>query len=94
MDAVAVAPDNRHAYSQEASVQVTLSPESAARFEDATRGWVDRRIAILIDDKVNSAPVVKSAIGGGHISITMGSAGDPALHLVEAKRLARALGGD
>ncbi|MDB4994721.1 MAG: Preprotein translocase secY subunit, partial [Myxococcaceae bacterium] len=94
VDAVAVAPDNRHAYSLEASVQVTLSPESAARFEDATRGWVDRRIAILIDDKVNSAPVVKSAIGGGHISITMGSAGDPALHLVEAKRLARALGGD
>ena len=29
-----------------------------------------------------------------HISITMGNAGDPGLHLVEAKRLARALGGD
>jgi preprotein translocase subunit SecD len=94
VDAVAVAPDSRHQFSPEASVQVTLSPESALRFEDATRGWTDRRIAILLDDKVTSAPVVKSAIGGGHISITMGSAGDPALHLVEAKRLARALGGD
>jgi preprotein translocase subunit SecY len=94
IDAVAVAPDNRHSFSLEASVQVTLSPESALRFEDATRGWTNRRIAILLDDKVTSAPVVKSAIGGGHISINMGSAGDPAVHLVEAKRLARALGGD
>jgi hypothetical protein len=93
IDAIAVAPSHR-SYSPEATVQVTLSPESAARFEDATRGWIERRIAILLDDKVTSAPVVRSAIGGGHISINMGSEGDPALHLIEAKRLARALGGD
>jgi preprotein translocase subunit SecD len=93
VDAVAVAPDGR-SYSPEATVQVTLSPEAATAFEDATRGWVNRRIAILVDDKVYSAPVVKSAIGGGHLSITMGSSGDPAQHLAEARKLARALGGE
>jgi SecY len=72
-------------------VAVTLSSDAAKRFEAATREWTERRLAILIDGEINSAPVVKTAIGGGHISITMGQ-GDPAQQLKKAKQLARGLG--
>jgi preprotein translocase subunit SecD len=71
-------------------VTVTLSDDAAARFEEATRAWVQRRIAIVLDDEIDSAPVVKTAISGGRISITMGM-GDPERLLDQAKRLARGL---
>jgi preprotein translocase subunit SecD len=71
---------------------VTLSSEAAARFEAATRAWVQRRLAIMVDDEIDSAPVVKSAIGGGHISITVGT-GDPERQFKQAESLARRLRG-
>jgi hypothetical protein len=74
-------------------VAITLHPEGAERFRVATAGWIKRRIAIVLDGRVDSAPVVQSEIGGGHISITLGSAGDRATRLEAAKRLARSLGG-
>jgi preprotein translocase subunit SecY len=73
-----------------AYVAVTLSPAGSERFRAATGSWVERRIAILVDDVVASAPVVKTEIGGGRITVTMG-AGDPEEQLVQAKALARAL---
>lgn len=76
--------------STEVYVQITLSPAAAERFEQATRENVQRRIAIVVGDEINSAPVVKSAIGGGRLSITMG-AGDVDVQLANAKKLARAL---
>jgi hypothetical protein len=80
-------PDRPPAY-----VLVTLSPQGARRFEDCTREWTQRRLAILIDGEINSAPVVKTAIKGGRLSITMG-AGDPGKQLSEAKDLAQSLRG-
>ena len=74
-----------------AYVAATLTPDAAKRFEDATGEWVNRRIAILVDDVVSSAPVVRTRIGGGHVQITMGSGGDPEHHLDEAKALANTL---
>jgi preprotein translocase subunit SecD len=59
----------------------------------ATRDWVQRRLAILVDGRVDSAPVVKSEIGGGRLTITMG-AGEPEKQLADARRLAASLGGD
>ena len=78
--------------SDDVYVAVTLSGEGGQRFEDLTREWVQRRIAILVDDEVNSAPVVKSVISGGHLSITMG-AGDPDKKYEEARVLAARLRG-
>jgi hypothetical protein len=75
----------------EVYVAVTLSPDAADRFEWATGAHVQERIAIIVDGRINSAPVVKSKIGGGRISITMG-VGDPELQIKQAKDLARGLG--
>lgn len=74
----------------EVYVAITLSPEGAERFRVATRDAVQRRIAIVVDDEIDSAPVVKAEIGGGRMSITMG-AGDPDRQLGQAKALARSL---
>jgi preprotein translocase subunit SecD len=77
----------------ETYVAITLSPEGAERFRVATRECVDRRIAIIVNDQVESAPIVKSEIGGGRMSITMGAAGSPEEQLAQAKALANSLGG-
>jgi preprotein translocase subunit SecY len=74
----------------EVYVAVTLSPDAAERFRIATREYIQRRIAIIVDGEINSAPVVKSEIGGGRLSITMG-AGDPERQLAQAKALANNL---
>jgi preprotein translocase subunit SecD len=49
-------------------------------------------LAIVVDDEIDSAPVVKSAIGGGHISITIG-AGASEAQMKQAQSLARRLRG-
>ncbi|MGH7294527.1 MAG: SecDF P1 head subdomain-containing protein, partial [Polyangiaceae bacterium] len=71
-------------------VAVTLSDAGGRRFADVTEQWVNRRLAILVDGHVDSAPVVKSRIAGGRLSITMG-AGDPDQQLADARRLAASL---
>jgi preprotein translocase subunit SecD len=67
-------------------VAITFSPAGADRFEEVTGANVQRRFAIILDDVVNSAPVIKGKIGGGHASITMGG-GDPDTQLKNATQL-------
>ena len=57
-------------------VSLTFSPAGADRFEEITGANINRRFAIILDDIVDSAPVIRSKIGGGRAQITMG-AGDP-----------------
>jgi preprotein translocase subunit SecY len=71
-------------------VAITLSPEAGERFRVVTGESVQRRIAILVDGEISSAPVVRSEIGGGRLSITMG-AGDRDRQLEQAKALANGL---
>jgi len=71
-------------------VAVTLSEAAAKQFEELTRAWTNRRLAIVIDGEINSAPIIKSVIAGGHVSITLGR-GDPDRALVQAKDLAARL---
>ena len=66
-------------------VAVTFSPAGADRFEEVTGANIQRRFAIILDDEINSAPVIKSKIGA-HASITLGS-GDPEQQLQQAKEL-------
>lgn len=73
-------------------VTVTFTPHGAAVFEDYTTHHVDRRIAIVVDDVVQSAPVIRSAIGGGVVQITMGGV-DEAQSERDAKRIASGFGG-
>jgi preprotein translocase subunit SecD len=70
----------------EVYVAITFSPAGADRFEEITGANVQRRFAIILDDVINSAPVIKTKIGGGHASITMG-AGDPDRQLKSAEKL-------
>ena len=55
-------------------VRMELTPKGAAIFEDITGRNVKRRFAIILDGKVESAPVIQTKIPGGVATITMGSA--------------------
>ncbi len=70
----------------EVFVAITFSPQGADRFEEVTGANVNRRFAIILDDVINSAPVIRSKIGGGRASITMG-AGDQDQQLKQAEKL-------
>jgi preprotein translocase subunit SecD len=67
-------------------VAVTFSPAGADRFEEVTGANIQRRFAIILDDEIDSAPVIRSKIGGGRASITLG-AGDPEQQLAQARQL-------
>lgn len=69
-------------------VLVELSQEGGAVFEALTRRIVGRRLAIVVDGKVLSAPMVREPIPGGKISIQMGMAGNA---LADAGSLASSL---
>jgi preprotein translocase subunit SecD len=70
----------------EVYVAITFSPAGADRFEQITGDNVNRRFAIILDDVINSAPVIRTKIGGGKASITMG-AGDQDQQLASARKL-------
>jgi preprotein translocase subunit SecD len=67
-------------------VSLTFSPAGADRFEEVTGANVQRRFAIMLDEVIDSAPVIKTKIGGGRASITLG-AGDPETQLKNARKL-------
>ena len=67
-------------------VAVTFSPAGADRFEEITGANIQKRFAIILDDNIDSAPVIKSKIAGGRASITLG-AGDPETQLANAHKL-------
>ncbi len=67
-------------------VQLTLSPVGAERFEEVTGANVNRRFAIILDDKVDSTPRIMTKIAGGRPVITMGGS-DPDVQLENARKL-------
>jgi hypothetical protein len=85
---VSVDPESLSPY----SVVIAFGAAASERFRVATRDWIGRRIALVIDGRVDSAPVVLSEIAGGHATITMGP-GDPDRQLADARRLAAGLSG-
>ena len=72
-------------------VLITFSAEGARRFEELTASLVRRRMAILIDGRVLTAPTVQERIGGGRAMITLGSVSDEEAD-EEAQALAAILG--
>ncbi|HEY7714350.1 MAG TPA: protein translocase subunit SecD [Candidatus Binatia bacterium] len=55
---------------QGASVELVLNPTGARLFEQITAANVKRRLAIVLDNRVYSAPVIQERIAGGRASIT------------------------
>lgn len=74
------------------SVTIQLSEAASAHFEAETRRLKGYRIAILVDDRVDSLPLVQSAIPGGRLQIAMAALERPAAQREVAERLAAALG--
>ncbi|MCC6553151.1 MAG: protein translocase subunit SecD [Polyangiaceae bacterium] len=67
-------------------VSMEFTPVGADRFEEITGKNIKRRFAIILDGKVESAPVIQTKIAGGHAQITMGSQ-DPQQQLEDSKKL-------
>jgi preprotein translocase subunit SecD len=53
-------------------VMVELNPAGAKVFEQLTTDQVGRKIAIVLDGKVKSAPIINAPVAGGRVQITMG----------------------
>ncbi len=68
-------------------VSITFDREGANLFEKASGASIGRKMAIILDEKINSAPVIESRIGGGRARITMGGFGDPFALQQEARDL-------
>ena len=51
-------------------LMIQLAPEAAKRLEDLTRSHMNRPIAVVIGDKVLSAPTVRSVIKDGKAHVT------------------------
>lgn len=63
--------DARAAFDQfgRPQVSLTFTPEGARKFEEVTRANVGKRLAIVLDGKVYTAPVIRQAITGGQAVI-------------------------
>jgi preprotein translocase subunit SecD len=72
-------------------VSLGFTREAAQRFADLTGRSVGRKLAILLDGKIESAPVIESRIEGGRARITMGGFGDAIQLQQEAKDLVAVL---
>ena len=73
-----------------AHVIIDLTPDAGARFAALTKANVRRRLAIVSDHEVMSAPVIRQEIAGGHVQVSM-EEGTPEQQLADAKRLASKL---
>jgi preprotein translocase subunit SecD len=67
-------------------VAIAFNNVGAERFEEVTGANVQRRFAIILDDQINSLPVIRTKIGGGRATITLGE-GDPQVQLEKARQL-------
>ncbi len=54
-------------------VSLQFNAAGATKFEEMTGRNVKRRMAIVLDGKAESAPVIQARIGGGRAQITLGS---------------------
>jgi preprotein translocase subunit SecD len=67
-------------------VSLTFTDRGGQIFGQITGANVRRRFAIILDRRVESAPVILGPIPGGHAQITLGS-NDPEIQLRDARKL-------
>jgi len=68
-------------------VAMNFTPKGADKFAQLTGRNIKRRMSIVLDDRVESAPVIQTEIGGGRCQITLGSSSSYNDTLQEAKDL-------
>ncbi|HEX2877305.1 MAG TPA: protein translocase subunit SecD [Polyangiaceae bacterium] len=68
------------------NVGLTFTDTGGKSFGKITSANINRRFAIILDGRAESAPVIISAITGGHCQITLGGS-DPEAQLRDAKKL-------
>jgi hypothetical protein len=69
---------------------VRLTPEAGERFHRMTEEWLGRRLAIVVNGHVDSAPVIRTPISGGLLSVNAG-VGSREQQLAEMRALADSL---
>jgi len=72
-------------------VSIEMTPAGASAFTMLTRALTRRRLAIVLDERLMSAPVVMEEISGGRATITLGGDTSMAAAEAEARTLAVAL---
>ena len=77
--------------SGEPYVSLTFTTRGGSLFEAVTRDHVGDYLAIMLDDDINSAPVIKEVISGGSASISLGGNRSGAELLREAQSLVTVL---
>ncbi len=71
-------------------VGISFKPTGAKMFEDLTGNNIGRRMAVILDGNVYTAPVIQAKIAGGEAQITLGN-GDYNSLLTQAKDIALVL---
>jgi protein-export membrane protein SecD len=69
-------------------VSMDFKAQGAKRFEETTGANVGRRLAVILDGNIYSAPVINGKIAGGHAQITLGGGINFNKTMTEAKDLA------
>jgi protein-export membrane protein SecD len=72
-------------------VSMDFKAAGAKRFEETTGSNIGKRLAVILDGNVYSAPVIQGKIGGGHAQITLGGGDNFNKTMSEAKDLALVL---
>lgn len=72
-------------------VSMDFKAAGSKRFEETTGANIGRRLAVILDGNVYSAPVIQAKIGGGHAQITLGGGIDFNKSMAEARDLALVL---
>jgi preprotein translocase subunit SecD len=67
-------------------VAIRFTDAGGTIFERITGANIKRRFAIILDGRIESAPVIQTRIAGGNASITLGSS-DPTTQLRDARKL-------
>jgi preprotein translocase subunit SecD len=72
-------------------VSMEFKTAGAKKFEETTGASIGKRMAVVLDGNVYSAPVIQAKIAGGHAQITLGSGADYNKIMREARDLALVL---
>ncbi len=73
------------------AVSLRFTTIGGKRFEEVTGANIRKRMAIVLDDLVESAPVINGKIGGGSALITLGGGRDYNTKIAEAQSLSMVL---
>lgn len=87
----AAATVNQDGMDQQPAVSLRFTTIGGKRFEEVTGANVRKRMAIVLDDIVESAPVINGKIPGGSAMITLGGGRDYESKINEANQLAMVL---